>query len=86
MSPDVAVSTNASVRMEQSSGSREAGRDGVRTISQVREAKVLVQRRCREGLIERFSTPASTVTHGRLRRDPRCACRGCDWWELECHR
>ena len=39
MSPDVAVSTNASVRMEQSSGSREAGRDGVRTISQVREAE-----------------------------------------------
>ena len=39
MSPDVAVSTNASVRVEQSSGSREAGRDGVRTISQVREAE-----------------------------------------------
>ena len=39
MSPDVAVSTNASVRMEQSSGSREAGRGGVRTISQVREAE-----------------------------------------------
>ena len=39
MSPDVAVSTKASVRMEQSSGSREAGRGAVRTISQVREAE-----------------------------------------------
>ena len=39
MSPDVAVSTNASVRVEHSSGSREAGRDAGRTISQVREAE-----------------------------------------------
>ena len=39
MSPDVAVSTNASVRVEQSSGSREAGRGAARTISQVREAE-----------------------------------------------
>ena len=39
MSPDVAVSTNASVRVEQSSGSREAGRDAARTISQAREAE-----------------------------------------------
>ena len=35
MSPDVAISTNASVRLQQSSGSREAGRDAARTISQV---------------------------------------------------
>ena len=39
MSPGMAVSTNASVRVQQSSGSREAGRGGVRTISQVREAE-----------------------------------------------
>ena len=32
MSPDVAVSSNASVRVEHSSGSREAGRDAARTI------------------------------------------------------
>ena len=38
-SPEVAVSTNASVRVEQSSGSREAGRGTARTISQVREAE-----------------------------------------------
>ena len=39
MSPGMAVSTNASVRVQQSSGSRDAGRGGVRTISQVREAE-----------------------------------------------
>ena len=39
LSPDVAVSTNASVRVEQSAGSREAGRGAARTISQVREAE-----------------------------------------------
>ena len=39
MSPEVAVSTNASVRVEQSSGSREAGRGTARTISPVREAE-----------------------------------------------
>ena len=77
MSPDVAVSTNASVRMERSSGSREAGRDVVRTS---------VKLRCCEGPIERFSTKASTVTLGRLRRGLRCVCRGCSWWGLECHR
>ena len=39
MSPGMAVSTNAAVRVQQSSGSRDAGRGGVRTISQVREAE-----------------------------------------------
>ena len=37
--PDMAVPSNASVRLQQSSGSREAGRGAVRTISQVREAE-----------------------------------------------
>ena len=39
MSPEVAASTNASVRVEQSSGNRKTGGGAARTISQVREAE-----------------------------------------------
>ena len=38
-SPDMAVSANASVRTQQSSGSNEAGSGAARTLSQVREAE-----------------------------------------------
>ena len=84
--PEKAVPSDASVRVQQSSGNKGTGRAAVRTLTQVREAETPVQKPCREAPIGSFLIRSGTVMVGRLRRGLRCAYRSYGWWELECRR
>ena len=80
--PEKAVPSDASVRVQQSSGNKGTGRAGLRCV----KLKAPVQKQCREAPIGSFLIRSGAVMLGRLRRGLRCAYRSCSWWELECRR